>query len=630
MSPTEPRQRPPAAVRDTATRLTPGLKALRSSLQTALARLRPAPHLLVLDLGPAGCLASLWRAAPARLQAVDAAPVWTLTLSDCEPESLLAEILPRLRTDGQPRPAGLLVCSGGVVQASVDLPADPLRPRPPLQMHEMARYEIEPALAAHNALWTIGEVLSARASLGVPQRAAVVQAMAQGGLDERGDPLRFGELALVHGGLSRSALDEALQAQQTLHVLDSDLACGWRGALLRSPQGQRAPHWQVVAMSQALRQRWRTAARGQGLALRGLWPRLGLAALSEGTLTGTTLVLELWPEQALAQRLVDGTVAAVRSEPRHDLPLDAGLLAGLLAEWQVEQVAEILLVVADPQVRHAELVPLLQRLTRTPVRVIAADPRQAALARARALMQALPQAPARRRPLAVPLRDPQLPVWQRPAWRPWLICGALLAGLLLWQGVQWAGILSMRREARQLEESLQRRAQGSQSEQQLSSEAQQLDAEAMHLRAELAGVMGRAAGMALVEQRRAMLPELMRALASAIDDRVVLDAVVESQDTDARLGIEVRAWSPDAARLQSYAARVAEAVAPLGLAVAQGEMQAGPGRLGTQGYRIRYWLVPEAAELAEPAEVGASAGGHPASTPVLPLSAARSAPAASR
>jgi hypothetical protein len=127
-----------------------------------------------------------------------------------------------------------------------------------------------------------------------------------------------------------------------------------------------------------------------------------------------------------------------------------------------------------------------------------------------------------------------------------------------------------------------------------------------------------------------MLPELMRALASAIDDRVVLDAVVESQDTDARLGIEVRAWSPDAARLQSYAARVAEAVAPLGLAVAQGEMQAGPGRLGTQGYRIRYWLVPEAAELAEPAEVSASAGSHSASTPVLPLSAARSAPAASR
>lgn len=566
----------------------------------ALALSRPST-LLVIDAGPAGCEASLWSMG-ARKSATSAGPpepLWTGRVSELVPERALRPLMKLLRGSGHAMPRQTALVMASALLTPMDVPIDPKQPRPPLQMLEMARYEAEPAVAAHDAMWTAGEVLAAREGLDLAAREDIEKALDQAVRNDRGELLEFDEECLTRAGLDRNALDASLQAQQELQIHHDELACAWHGEVLRDVQGQRTPHWRVAAMAQTMRLRWLAALGEHGLRLSGIWPRAGLAVLGEPVTVGTLLTLELWPEQTLAMRLVDGRLAALRSEPRSGMSMDPALLLELLAEWQAEPVAEIVLVVPDPHMRADDLVAPLQRMSRTPVRVLAATASDAALARARAVLTDLALTPDKRRALHIGLRDPRPPIWQRPAWRPWLGLAALATALTVWQGWTWWQILDMRSETQRLQDEQKQQSAGSQSDAQLSAEAQRLDQEANYLRKELAGLLGRSEGMAQVAQRRETLPELIRTLGESIDRRVVLDALIESEQGNKLQGLEVRAWSPRLESLQDYSARVAEAVEPLGFAVAQGEVVGKPGRFRTPGYQARFWLVPESVELGD-------------------------------
>lgn len=568
---------------------------------------------LVLDVGPCGTRASIWQAQgrrgrwSLRAEAVHAA---------CAPEQALPPLLAQLRGQGLTPPRRCLLLHAGVVFAAAELPVDPARPRPALQMLDMVRYESEPALAAHNAVWTVGELLAAQGVLDAAQRQHIVQALRQGLVNEVGDALRFGEVGVEQGGLSQAQLDAALAAQQQLQALDAHIACGWLGRRVRDGQGQRAPFWVLVAAAAELRRNWLQMLRAQGLRPLGIWPRSGLAAAHAAHVDaagapaapaattqpgGTALVLEVWPQQVLALRLVDGQCAGWHQEARHELPADAQVLAEMLAAWQDEPIGSVSLLVADAGTDAAALARALQGLLRQDVQLLAADEEAVRLRTAQAaLAEAQAEAGARRVPSLL-LRDPRPRWWRRSELRPWLALAAASLAALGWQGWAWADIHAMRAERARLQAMLQRHSGSAQEAYELSSEARALDAQAGALRGELAAALARADSLAALQARQENVPALIRALGAAMGPRAVLDAVVESVDHDIRLGLEVRAWSTDAAVLHDYAARVAASVHTLGLSVAQVEVQARPGRLGTPGQQGRFWLVPEAAELQAPA-----------------------------
>ncbi|MFT3822166.1 MAG: hypothetical protein QM750_31870 [Rubrivivax sp.] len=573
---------------------------------------------LVLDVGPQGTRAAVWQRGSSGGAAAWRQQGPAAEHPSCAPDEALPALLAQLRGHGARLPRSALLLHAGIVLTGVDLPVDPDKPRPAVQMLEMVRYESEPALAAHNGLWTVGEVLAARGALSAGQRQRIAQALRQGLVNELGDPKRFGEVGVDSEGLPQPVLDAALAAQHEIQVLDSSIACGWQGRRVRDGHGQRTPLWWLSAGSAALRQRWLDALHRQRLRPLGLWPRAGLAAAhAAGSDSGTTLVLEVWPEQMLALRLVDGQPAGWRQEARQELPADpqvlAEMLAQMLAEWQVEPVSAVRLLVADAECDAPALVQGLQRLLREEVQLPAADPAACAERRAHAALQEAWAAAGGRRVPAVALRDPRPAWWRGPGVRPWLAVAAAGIAGIAWQGWEWHGIRAMRAEQARLQGALAQQSSSAQEAQELTDEAHQLDQQAAALRAELARAIASADSMAAIAERLQHVPALIRALGASMDPRVVLDAVVEGLDRDIRIGLEVRAWSPDQARLLDYANTVREAVRPLGLVAAQPEVKSRPGRLGSPGYEGRFWLVPEAAELQFPP--GAPAGAASASPP---------------
>lgn len=505
---------------------------------------------------------------------------------------LLAAALDALGARGETPPPRAVVVSAASLAALLPLPVDPAKPKPSGQMLDMARYELEPAIAAHNSLWTLGEVLAALGALDAAGRAAIAAEMA-GNRVGRGDgSLRFGETAIQLGLASREQVDAALAAQHGLQILDSEIACGWRGYMARDADGQTGPHWLAAGLSAGRRRDWLEALEAHGLAAAGFWARAGVAG-AWAPAAHLCLALEIWPEQVVRLRLAEGRLAGLASEPRLEQAVNAAWLADQLTDWLAEPIDRVDLLLADvgaAGVDPAALAAELSALLRTEVVVRAAAPEAVlALAGQAAAAEALGQAP---RFVAISPRDPQAPLWQRPGMRGRLAAAAVLLALLGWEGHAWWNIHALRAEQAQLEARLRASSSDSAQDQVLEREAKSLDDKAHALRGELARTLARADMLDLLDRRIRDVPALIRALGQAIDPEVVLESVRESSENDPRIGMEVRAWSPDDAKAQAYAAKVQSLVGETGLSVAQADLRSRPGRQGGTGFEVSFWLVP--------------------------------------
>lgn len=528
---------------------------------------------------------------------------------------LLASALRQLRERGEgiPRRAALVSAAG--LAALAELPVDPARPKPPLQMLEMVRYELEPAIANHNGLWTLGEVLAARGVLNPEGRRAVAAGMAGARSGPADGNLRFGETAIALGLASRADIDAALRAQQDLQILDSEIACGWRGYPARNPDGHAAPHWLTAGLGAASRAEWLAALADSHLQPLGFWPRAGLAGVHASAKGHLILALEIWPEQVLRLRLAEGHLAGLASEPRLEQPVTAEWLADQLTEWLAEPLDQVNLLVADGHTDAEQLATALQPLLRCPVSVAAASTvAMAQLVWQAAALEALAGQPAF---VGVPARDPRAPLWQRPGARGGLVAAAAVLALLSWEGHAWWNIEAMRRERAALAKKLEAGSSSAAESQSLVQEAKALDLKANALRGELAAALARADMLQLLERRTADVPALIRALGQAIDPVVVLESIRESTENDVRIGIEVRAWSPDDGKAQAYAAAVQALVAENGLAVAQSDLRSRPGRQGGSGFEVSFWLVP-AVDMEQEAEQHAEQRVPPAQPTLAP------------
>lgn len=506
------------------------------------------------------------------------------------------ELVASMRASGW-RGRKAILLTPGVLSTLVELPVSPDSKRPVLQMQEMIRWELEPLLMQHMTLWSVGRILQGLGHLTHEQVEEVLEVQ-QGRKKTSGGDLgmysfkRFGDIAIEMGFVDRTQMDECIQRQAWLKQEGEEFACGWSSQGASDLEGGQY-QWLASGANLAMMRVWESAFSSQGVALDGLYPLVGCAStlLPESS---NALLIEAHAGMVCGVRLEGGVMAATRLheimhggtlnaclETYHDLtPPDVDVIWFASAKGETGELKDKLAAKLGKEISDVEA----DGMEATPGMVGAAR-------HAFGLQTSAKLAP-------VSMRGPKLPVWQRPRARAAAALALIVVGLLLAElTLQVRQVMAKAENERVSAQKAEIDAVVARVEKHNSAMnklhdsviAKEKELESYAKRAEFFGFE--------LTGRTAMLQSLLEQLAGAVNEDVVLDSIIESND-----GVfTVDAWSLSDSSAQQFILRVKEFVADWELQVSDVLVESKVGRLGILGYDIRFKLTEAevAAEVAE-------------------------------
>ena len=505
----------------------------------------------------------------------------------------LAEVVGELRGRGHKIPKRVALAASHCRPLVADLPVDPGKPRPAPQMRELLRGEAEAALAEFGGLWTIGALLQARSYLSADDRQRVVleESVRR---QERRTPLRYGETALELGLIERAQLNEGLELQEALQHVDAQWLAGWKGWI---DDGQK--YWLASALSGPLHRQWSAALAQRGLRLEAVLP---LAWLCSETPVGDdtqVISIEVHAEDVHAVARRNGRVVAARFDARLERPLQSDWLLRLIEDWSLEARSRIEIVCRDPADQEATggAAAELELASGHPARVVDANQARATLWHA--LVREARVAPAAQRLPHLTTRELRGAPWKNPDLRRVAALVALVALLAASEGGQQYRLRTLRQEIAERNRKENETKRLAQMEMKINSATRQVGKDLEKLRAELEPLVNTRTRLEAIVVMRQHLPDLMQMLARAIGDDAVLEKVGNSKSGSDAASIRVEAWSGSYTGAQAFVNRVAEQTQTLNYGVAQTEINEARGRSSKTGYRVAFWLLPEADDLEQ-------------------------------
>ncbi|NOQ93706.1 MAG: hypothetical protein GQ547_03605 [Methylophaga sp.] len=209
-----------------------------------------------------------------------------------------------------------ILLSPTVLSTLIELPVNPKKPRPLLQMQELIRWEAEPLLMQHTTQWSVGNLLVGRGYMTEEQAEAVMdlqqgKANPAGGLalSEKFSLRRFGDLAGELGYIKRSQLNACLAGQEWLKSDDDEIECGW------SPQAEVSDvpgtyGWLVTCVNKGLLKRWISVFDKHGVALQSMYSLAGSSACLLPASSGSSVLLESHQGLSFSMQVLDNKVIA--------------------------------------------------------------------------------------------------------------------------------------------------------------------------------------------------------------------------------------------------------------------------------------------------------------------------------
>lgn len=237
------------------------------------------------------------------------------------------ELLSLLKQQGWQGKQSILL-TPAVFSTLVELPVSPKEPRPPLQMQEMIRWELEPMLLQHNMLSSVGQILQKLGYLNEFQIQEILERQQNQHKDSQNSHIgsyafkRYCELAIDMGYITQAQRDECLAKHAWLRSDDEDFLCGWRPLLRKEADpeddvlGDASYTWLASGANKGLVQQWEAAFAAGNVILEAVYPYLGCAAsLVEGQ--QNSIVLECNDGMIGGIRLEEGVVTGIRIQPRN-------------------------------------------------------------------------------------------------------------------------------------------------------------------------------------------------------------------------------------------------------------------------------------------------------------------------
>lgn len=506
----------------------------------------------------------------------------------------VAEVVASLKQQGWKGGGRAALLMPGVISALVELPVSPDKPRPPLQMQELVRWELEPLLMQHTTIWGIGRIGVGLGYLDEAQ-AREILARQQGkfqGKDGGETKLemysikRFGDLAIELGYITRAQLDEAINRQNWMRMEGDEISCGWQ-AIATGP-GVAGPYpWLASAINHGMMRRWVEAFAGQRIALEYLFPMAGCAAANL-TPKVPHVILEAGGGQVAGMRLGEAGIEAIVT---HESALNGVMEACLETYHGLTPPDPETLWLAVGEGSASALASSLSGIVGREVKVLQAETAgvpEAVSAGMSGAARLIFGMAGGRHCCAVPTRGPKIPLTARPQFRLAAGGALLLAGIVLAEGVFQVrqslaedAAARVNKQAAEMDAAVARvQALIKQKE---DIQAKKAEAEAAELRA--------AFYTEELPRRARLLQALFDELNATVTDAVVIDRIAE----EPKKGVLLNAWALSDAAAQQFALSLNRSVDALGLAVVEVRVAQKNGRLNLPGYGLTLRIVDKTA-----------------------------------
>jgi hypothetical protein len=566
-------------------------------------------------------------------------------------EDAIHEVIDRLRAQGWKGSKAVLL-TPGVVPALLELPVDPAKPRPPEQMEELVRWEMEPLLMQHASLWSMSRILVGMGYLTETQARAVADAQQGRGRPDNGVEVYayrgFGDFALELGYITREQLDECQLRQEWLKSDSDEIACGWAPQVVTKGEGY-GHRWMASAVNRALMSRWVSVFSRHGVKLQAMYPLAASAAALLPADDAYRLLLEAHGGVATATTLEGGVVTGFHIQPEslwmrlesqagfasgndkyngiasstpQTSPLSEALEACLEAYHALTPPEPSVLWLASPHEDTADLPARLHNILGRDVRVLAIKEGEHGGIATPGMLGAARHAMG----LAdvelccdILVAGPRKPLMQRVEVRA-VLAGLVLAVLI--GGTELA--LQVRKDF-----ALEKKAR-------IDKEAAALDASIAAVKAEIERINKLQTKLKTTQneaeraearmrffgeelpQRAAFVQSLLATLEQSVTEEVVIDrieeVVIPPANTRASVqpaaltgvtplppgGFRINAWTLNETAAQQFVQAVKGAMQPWGMDVVEVTVIAQTGRLGLQGNSVSLRIV-KPAPIPEPA-----------------------------
>ncbi len=519
-------------------------------------------------------------------------------------KAAVTEIVVSVRKQGWVGKTAVLL-TPGALSTLVELPVAPNSKRPPEQMLELVRWELEPLLMQHTTLWSVGRILVGLGYLTEAQATEVLDRQQGRKGAENALTLevysfkRYGEMAIEMGYINHRQMEECLTRQAWLQGSGEDIACGWSAQLAPvSAEASESGHypWLVSGVNQGMMQQWEAAFADSGVELEHLYPLVGCAATSPELApseAGDVLLIEAHAGLVAGVRVSAGSVIAINlQQSTLKDTTDACLEAYHVLTPPEVKTVWVASAIGESDGLEISLTSMLGRPVNQ-LEIVNGDATSGMLGAARnALLLA-----GAERSCAVSVQGAKLPIWQNIEFR------AMAAGLLLVIGVGAAeAVLQLRQNLAEAEAERVGKAAAVMDEavakvQVRIDEIKKLKDELKAKNETLDKLQKRIDLLAIdVPKRAALVQSLLADLSSTVPEDMVIDRIEETTKD----GFRISAWSLTEKSAQQFVKAFQSAMESLGFKVMDVTVSSQTGRLSLQGYALRFRLVNQSDLVAAP------------------------------
>ncbi|WP_319381306.1 hypothetical protein [Thiomicrorhabdus sp.] len=519
-------------------------------------------------------------------------------------QKAIEEILAQFRAQKIKRwPKSAILATAEVGATSLDLPVSARTSRQQLQ--NLISWELESNVAEIAQLWSIGSLLEGFGFITAEQRqnAGVELELSR---SQNASMIRFGEICIQLGYISRDQLNEVMKVQERLLSIEGQLDCAWQEPKVDEDAENQTESdlWFGSGIYRHNRHLWVEAFARNSLKLKSIVPLHGLSSLfiEQSTFEDhEQIVAEIFKERVVVLRFV-GRVTVSVNHLRLDCKDDQlNVVTAAITELMRPETDEIWLNSV-----HADGKAMCEALERTlgkdvkyvgdavSVTHSGSSVPQTWLYRYAALAQL--EAGHKRNNLPfIAAQDPRPPLWKnKNVWRYSMPVLAVLA-LGLNEGYMQYRLAEESASLAKIEAKKEEQVRLAQQIGLMVAETNKEKEKLQEITTEVEAMRKQVLQMKALSERNPLLMELLLSLQESINDFVVVDRFVESNQSERtkQKGFELQGWALNDNAAQLFSRELNKRVAKLGYEVLQVKINRSIGRSGIRGYGLSLWLLPK-------------------------------------